>query len=87
MKFYRGHHSQKYRLQNGGFRFDIGVLLLGGVTYTFLDPTKFYFMHFSLLLASEPYFFRLCLSFYSNYAMFLLIYHIFNYLVMGHIFL
>ena len=48
MKFYHGHHLQKYGLQNGSFPFDIGLLWLGDIRYTSLDSKKFYFMHFSL---------------------------------------
>ena len=36
-KFYLGRHPQKYGLQNGTY--DIGVLLLGDMRYTFQDPT------------------------------------------------
>ena len=48
LKFYHGHHSQKFRLQNGSFPYDIGVLFLVDILYTSLDSTKFYLMHFSL---------------------------------------
>ena len=48
LKFYLGHHSQKYGLQNGSYTFNIGILFLRDMRYTSLDPIKFYFMHFSL---------------------------------------
>ena len=39
LKFYLSHHSQKYGLQNGSNTYDIGILLLGEMRYTSLDPT------------------------------------------------
>ena len=39
LKFYLGHHSQKYGLQNGSYTYDIGILVLGDIRYTSLDPT------------------------------------------------
>ena len=39
LKFYLGHHSQNYGLQNGSYTYDIGILLLGDMRYTSLDPT------------------------------------------------
>ena len=39
LKFYLGHHYQKYGLQNGSFTYQIGVLLLGDMRYTSLDTT------------------------------------------------
>ena len=90
MKFYHGHHWQKYGLQNGSFPNDIGVLLLGDIKYTSLHATKFYFMHFYLFSIYSIWalsFFRLGLVFYLNYAIsLLLIYDICDYLVMGPIF-
>ena len=38
-KFYLGHYSQKYGLQNGSNTYDIGILLLGDMRYTSLDLT------------------------------------------------
>ena len=38
-KFYLGHPSQKYGWQNGSYTNDIGILLLGDMRYTSLDPT------------------------------------------------
>ena len=37
--FYLGLPSQKYGLQNGSDTDDIGMLLLGDMRYTSLDPT------------------------------------------------
>ena len=39
LKFYLGHPSQKYGLQNGSYTNDNGILLLGDMRYTSLDPT------------------------------------------------
>ena len=39
LKFYLGHHSQKYGVQNGSYTYDIGILLLGDKRYTSVDPT------------------------------------------------
>ena len=68
-KFYLGPHSQKHGLKKGSFAYDIGVLLLGEKRYTSLDPTLFFFMHFSLFSCIEILslsFFHLGLVFYVN---------------------
>ena len=39
LKFSLGHPSQKYRLQNGSYTDDIGILFLIDMRYTSLDPT------------------------------------------------
>ena len=39
LKFYLGLPSQKYGLQNANYTDDIGILLLGDMRYTSLDPT------------------------------------------------
>ena len=49
MKFYHGHHWQKYGLQNGSFPNDIGVLLLGDIKYTFKKCSKNLIMHILIL--------------------------------------
>ena len=57
LKFYLGHPSQKYGLQNGSYTYDIGMVLLGDMRYTSLDPTLFYLcicLYFAAL-AFEPY--------------------------------
>ena len=38
-KFYLDLPSQKYGLQTGSYTDDIGILLLGDMRYTTLDPT------------------------------------------------
>ena len=43
LKYYHIHHLQKDELQNGSFPYDIGVLMLEGLWYTFLGLTNFYF--------------------------------------------
>ena len=37
--FKLGHHLQKWGLQNGSYTYHNGILLLGYVRYTSLDPT------------------------------------------------
>ena len=39
LKFNLGHPLQKYGLQNGSYTDDIGILMLGDMRYTSLDPT------------------------------------------------
>ena len=39
LKFKLGHRSQKYGLGNGSYTYHIGILLLGDMRYTSLDPT------------------------------------------------
>ena len=49
LKFYHGHHSEKYQLQclvYGDFHHDIGILLLEDARYTSLDPYKILFYAF-----------------------------------------
>ena len=48
LTFELGHHSQKNGLQNGSYTYDIGILLVGDMSYTSLNPTNFSFMHFYL---------------------------------------
>ena len=39
LKFYLGHNQQKYGWENKSFAYHIGVLLIGDMKYTYLDPT------------------------------------------------
>ena len=48
LKFYHGHHLEKYRLQNQSFPNEIGIFMLGDIKYTSLDHKKFYFIYISL---------------------------------------
>ena len=48
LTFELGHRSQKNGLQNGSYTYDIGILLVGDMSYTSLNPTNFSCMHFSL---------------------------------------
>ena len=55
LKFYLDFPSQKFALETGSYTDDIGILLLGDMRYTSLDPTLFYFMHFYLFLSFSIY--------------------------------
>ena len=39
LKFFLDLHIEKYSLQTGSYADDVGILLLGDMRYTSLDPT------------------------------------------------